>query len=189
LAHQTDERWGLDSQKIHADTRRESMKEVCSTCHQARFVDNFFVQYEALLELYDSKYAKPGSELYQAVVAVLKTDPEYVKFSHPIDWTWFEIWHHEGRRARHAASMQAPDYTHWHGTYDLAKHWMTMFVPEIKEIIHEYEGRAPNEVKALAEKLDEVTNSDNWKWSINKEDPSVKEAREKRQQEFNARYK
>jgi hypothetical protein len=66
---------------------------------------------------------------------------------------------------------------------------MTKFVPEIKEVIHEYEGRAPNEVKALAEKLDEVTNSDNWKWSINKEDPSVKEAREKRQKEFNARYK
>jgi hypothetical protein len=34
-----------------------------------------------------------------------------------------------------------------------------------------------------------VTNSDNWKWSINKEDPSVKEAREKRQKEFDARYK
>jgi hypothetical protein len=165
------------------------MKDVCSNCHQARFVNNFFVQYEGLLDLYDSKYAKPGLELYQAVVAVLKTDPEYAKFSHPIDWTWFEIWHHEGRRARHAASMQAPDYTHWHGTYDLAKHWMTKFVPEIKDIIHEYGDRAPNEVKALEEKLDEVTHSDNWKWSINKEDPSVKEAREKRQKAFDARYK
>jgi hydroxylamine dehydrogenase len=112
-----------------------------------------------------------------------------VKFSHPIDWTWFEIWHHEGRRARHAAAMQAPDYTHWHGTYDLAKHWMTKFVPEIKGIIHEYKEMAPEEVKALQEKLDEVNNSDNWKWSINKEDPSVKEAREKRQKAFDARYK
>ena len=25
-----------------------------------------------------------------------------------------EIWHHEGRVARHGASMMAPDYTHWH---------------------------------------------------------------------------
>ena len=85
--------------------------------------------------------------------------------------------------------MQAPDYTHWHGTYDLAKHWMTKFVPEIKGIIHEYKEMAPEEVKALQEKLDEVNNSDNWKWSINKEDPALKKARQERQEEFRARYK
>jgi hypothetical protein len=84
--------------------------------------------------------------------------------------------------------MMAPDYTHWHGTYDLAKHWMTKYVPEIKEIIHEYRDQAPEEVKALQAKLEEVTNSDDWKWSVNKEDPGVKKAREKRQEEFNARY-
>jgi hypothetical protein len=188
LSHETDKRWNLASQKIHADTRRENMEDVCINCHQARFVDNFFVQYEGLLDLYDSKYAKPGLELYAAVAAVLKTDPEYAKFSHPIDWTWFEIWHHEGRRARHAAAMQAPDYTHWHGTYDLAKHWMSKFVPEIKEVIREYKDTAPNEVRALQEKLAEVTNSDDWKWSINKEDPALKKAREARQEEFKARY-
>jgi hypothetical protein len=189
LAHETDKRWNLASQKIHADTRRENMEDVCSNCHQARFVYNFFVQYEGMLDLYDEKYAQPGLELYKAAAAVLKTDPDYAKFSHPIDWTWFEIWHHEGRRVRHAAAMQAPDYTHWHGSYDLAKHWMTKFVPEIKDIIHEYKEKAPEEVKALEEKLDEVNNSDNWKWSINKEDPAVKKARQERQEEFGARYK
>ena len=35
----------------------------------------------------------------------------------------------------------------------------------------------------------EVQNSDDWKWSLNKEDPAVKAAREKRQEEFKARYK
>jgi hypothetical protein len=188
LSHETDKRWNLASQEIHADTRRANMVDVCLNCHQARFVGNFFIQYESLLDLYDDKYAVPGLELYEAVVAVLKTDPEYAKFSHPIDWTWFEIWHHEGRRARHAAAMMAPDYTHWHGTYDLAKHWMSKFVPEIKDIIHEYEDTAPNEVKALEEKLAEVSHSDNWKWSLNKEDPALKKAREKRQGEFKARY-
>jgi hypothetical protein len=189
LSHETDKRWNLPSQKIHATARRANMLDVCINCHQGRFVDNFFTQYEALLDLYDSKYAVPGLELYGAVAAVLKTDPEYAKFSHPIDWTWFEIWHHEGRRARHAAAMMAPDYTHWHGTYDLAKHWMSKFIPEIKDIIHEYKDTAPNEVKALEEKLAEVSNSDDWKWSLNKEDPAVKAAREKRQEEFKARYK
>ena len=188
LSHETDKKWNLDSQKIHADTRRENMLDVCQNCHQETFANNFFIQYEGILDLYDQKYAQPGLELYKAATAVLKTNPDYVKFVHPIDWTWFEIWHHEGRRTRHAASMQAPDYTHWHGTYDLAKHWMTKFVPEIEDIIHEYKKSAPKEVKALEETLNEVRNTDNWKWSINKEDPAVKQARTKRQEEFRSRY-
>ena len=85
--------------------------------------------------------------------------------------------------------MQAPDYTHWHGTYDLAKNWMTKFVPEIKDIIHDYGDSAPKEVAALKELLHEVQNSDDWKWSINREDPAVKAARQKRQAEFEERYK
>ena len=44
-------------------------------------------------------------------------------------------------------------------------------------------------VKALEEKLAAVSHSDDWKWSLNKEDPAVKAAREKRQEEFKARYK
>ena len=83
------------------------MNDVCTACHQQRFVDNFFVQYEALIDLYDSKYATPGEALYKAAVAVLKTNPDYVKFSEPIDFIWFELWHHEGRRARHAAARWA----------------------------------------------------------------------------------
>jgi len=190
LSHETDAKWGLSSASITADRRRENMIDVCLACHQQRFVDNFFVQYEGLLDLYESKYAAPGERLYTAAVAVLKTDPGYTKFNRGIDWTWFEIWHHEGRRTRHAAAMMAPDYTHWHGTYDLAKHWMTKFIPEIEEILDEFEDRpeAEQQVADLKRVLDEVQHMDPWKWSINKEDPEAKEARQKRQQEFLERY-
>ncbi len=188
LSHETDKKWGLDSATIHADVRREKMVDVCLSCHQDAFVRNFFVQYEGLIELYDEKYAKPGEMLHKAAAKVLMTDPSYAKFSHPIDFTWFELWHHEGRRARHAAAMQAPDYTHWHGTYDLAKNWQTKFIPELKGIIEEYRGTAPKEVAALEATLDEVLHTDNWKWSINEEDDDVKKAREKRQKAFRARY-
>ena len=41
---------------------------------------------------------------------------------------------------------------------------------------------------ALRELLAEVQNSDNWKWSINKEDAATKEKRKKRQAEFKERY-
>jgi len=189
-SHETDKKWNLSSAAITADERRKKMLDVCQTCHQQRFAESFFIQYEGLLDLYETKYAAPGEKLYQAATAVLKTDPDYNKFGHVIDWTWFEIWHHEGRRARHAAAMMAPDYTHWHGTYDLAKHWMTKYIPEIKEIIHEYEDNpaAAEQVAALQKTLEEVQNSDAWKWSINKEDEAVKAKRKERQEEFTERY-
>ena len=189
LAHETDEKWGLASASVHADTRRENMIDVCISCHQRNFVDNFFIQYESLIEMYDSKYATPGEALYKAAVKVLKTDPTYAKFTRPLDFTWFELWHHEGRRARHAASMQGPDWTHWHGTYDLAKNWQIHFIPQLRDVIEDYKETAPSEVAELEKLLDEVLNSDNWKWSINKEDQAVKDARAKRQKEFQERYK
>jgi len=44
-------------------------------------------------------------------------------------------------------------------------------------------------VAALERDLEEMVNSDNLKWALNKEDPKIKEARERRQSEFKARYK
>ena len=34
-------------------------------------------------------------------------------------------------RARHGASMMGPDYTHWHGMYEVSKHFYTKFLPEV----------------------------------------------------------
>ena len=39
----------------------------------------------------------------------------------------------EGRRARHGASMLGPDYTHWHGMYEVGKHFYTEFLPAVIE--------------------------------------------------------
>jgi len=189
LSHLTDTKWNLRSASITADQRRENMVDVCMACHENNFVRNFFTQYEGLIDLYDQKYAEPGLELYKRATAVLKTDPDYAKFSHPVDWTWFELWHHEGRRARHAASMQAPDYTHWHGTYELARNWMSKYIPELEGIVAEYRERAPQETAALEQAIDAVMHSENWKWALNKEDPKIKRARQKRQDAFKARYK
>ena len=31
--------------------------------------------------------------------------------------------------------MMGPDYTHWHGTYEIAKHWYMKYVPELEKLI------------------------------------------------------
>ena len=52
-----------------------------------------------------------------------------------IDWIYWELWHHEGRRARHGASMMGPDYAWWHGMYEVAKHFYSHFLPEVEQIL------------------------------------------------------
>jgi hypothetical protein len=194
LAHTTDKRWKLESANFTGDQRRKNMEKVCISCHNKNFTDNFFVQYEALLDLYHEKFAKPGMDLYKKATELLKAlkGKEYAKFAQLIDFTWFEIWHHEGRRARHAASMMAPDYTHWHGTYEVAKHWYGKYVPELKELIEEGKHSDNKDAQKLADELEkmleDVTKSENHKWSIGQESEADKKVRLERQKEYDAGY-
>jgi len=40
-------------------------------------------------------------------------------FDEPIDFTYFNLWHHWGRTAKFGAWMQGPDYSQWHGAYEV----------------------------------------------------------------------
>ncbi|MGR0481541.1 MAG: multiheme c-type cytochrome [Candidatus Electronema sp. V4] len=192
--HTVDAGWGLTSAKITGDERRTNMKKVCISCHNVNFTDNFFIQYEELMKLYHEKFGEPGLKLYAAATKVLKAikGKEYVQFAQAIDFTWYEIWHHEGRRARHGAAMMAPDYTHWHGTYEVAKHWAAKYIPELKELIEQGKGSANKEAVAAAEELEtlltETLNSDNHKWFLGKEDEADKAERAKNAEAFKAKY-
>ena len=162
-----DAKMGLASAELKWDKRRENMQDVCAACHTEEYVNNFYIQYDSLIELYNNKYALPGKELMAAAKPLLKT----AKFSNKVEWTWFELWHHEGRRARMAASMMAPDYTHWHGTYDLAKHWYTKFVPQLEDLIAKGKkagGEKAKAADALQKKLDEVLSNEDHKWYLGK---------------------
>ncbi|MCF8089988.1 MAG: hypothetical protein K9L23_18235 [Desulfotignum sp.] len=114
------------------EERRGAMQEVCKSCHGVNHVRDFYKQLDDLVHLYNNKFAKPGVEL----VDMLKADGiwENTGFQHKIGFTWFEIWHHEGRRARMAAAMFAPDYTHWHGMYEIARNFYHEFLPEVQEL-------------------------------------------------------
>ncbi len=76
-------------------------------------------------------------------------------FSNNIEWTFWELWHHEGRSARHGAAMMGPDYTWWHGIYEVAKNFYFKFIPEAIE----YDD---SEVNAYIEKLLETDPMHSW---------------------------
>ncbi len=184
----SDKKMGLPGAKIGWETRRKNMQKVCLSCHNTNYVEAFYLQYDELIKLYNNKFAIPGLKLMELAKPLLKP----VKFSNKLDFTWFEIWHHEGRRARHGASMMGPDYTHWHGTYEVAKHWYTKFVPELEELIEKglASGKAGKvgAAKALRVGLDEVLNSPDHRWYLGKMSEQDKAERERRANEFKQRY-
>jgi hydroxylamine dehydrogenase len=53
-------------------------------------------------------------------------------FDEPIDFVYFELWHHWGRTAKFGGWMQGPDYTQWHGAYELLSD-----MAELKEMVAE----------------------------------------------------
>ena len=164
----TDKKMGSPSAAIGWEERRDSMKDVCSTCHTENYIDAFYMQYDGVVNLYADKFAKPAKALVTLAKPLLKP----AKFSNHLDWIWFELWHHEGRRMRMGASMMAPDITHWHGSYEVAKHFYGKFIDEIETLIDQGEqsGNAKKvaAAKALQAKLHEILNTDNHKWYLNK---------------------
>lgn len=184
----SDAKMGLPGANIKWQERRANMTDVCVACHSDSTVTSFYMQYDGLIDLYHRKFADPGLKLMELAKPLLKP----VKFSNKIDFIWFELWHHEGRRARHGASMQGPDYTHWHGTYEIAKHWYIKFFPELEHLIEDGlesgDATKVEAAKALQVGLDEVINSKEHRWYVGKMTDEERAERKKRADEFKARY-
>jgi hypothetical protein len=110
--------------------RRAAMKAVCLNCHGPSHVEGFYAQFDDLVSLYNEKFAKPAQQLMDSLIAdkVLRQE---APFEHEVQWTFYELWHHQGRRARMGASMMGPDYTHWHGMYEVAKSYYLDFLPQV----------------------------------------------------------
>ncbi len=112
---------------------REKMKNVCLACHSPAWTDGHFVRLDAVVKSYNDDYFKP----MKAKVGKLY-DKKLLDKKNPMDEKLeielYELWHHEGRRARFGAAMMAPDYAWWHGFYEMKKRCM-----EIDEMIDELE--------------------------------------------------
>ncbi len=118
----------ISKHKDNWKAKRGSMQEVCLNCHQSAFVDGHYYQYDALVELYNEKFAKPAT----AIIKMVKEKgllERKAAFSNDIEWEYWELWHHEGRRARMGAAMMGPDYTWWHGIYDVAHNFYFKLIP------------------------------------------------------------
>lgn len=125
----------ISKRKENWEEKLAAMQDVCAACHGAPFVENFYLQFDAFVEFYNNKFAIPAKEIRRLLMdeGIISEDD----FDDKIDWTYWELWHHEGRRARHGASMSGPDYAWWHGIYDVAKAFYNHLLPEAREACEE----------------------------------------------------
>jgi len=170
--------------------RRKDMKDVCSSCHTSTYVDNFYAQYDGAVHQYNDKFGTPATEIYKKLrsTGLISAD---VTFDDEIEWTYFYLWHHEGRRARMGAAMFAPDYTQWHGFFEVADRFYTHFLPRVNEIVEQARAEGGEKAKAAEEVAAMVTavlDRDEHKWFTGNESEAVKEARRKAAEEFRKRY-
>lgn len=87
------------------------------------------------------------------------------QFDEEIEWTWFYLWHHESRRARHGASMMAPDYAQWHGMFEVAEGFQMEFIPQAREIAeHAKEEGTIDEFDDVDKIVNEILDRPEHKW-------------------------
>lgn len=118
--------------KDNSEQKKKEMQKVCMNCHGPEWYNNFYTQYYNTVKIYDETFGKPASE----IIARLRQRGKIttVPFDEEIEWIYFELWHHEGRRVRHGAAMMGPDYVQWHGFYEVAKHFYSKFLPEARAL-------------------------------------------------------
>jgi cytochrome c553 len=142
------------------EERRENMKGACKNCHGTTHVDNFYIQFDDLVVLYNEKFAKPAKKFMDELKADGALNPRS-PFEKEVQWVFWELWHHEGRRARHGASMNGPDYTHWHGMYEVAKHFYRKFLPAVVKAAAD---KSPALKKKYQEKLKKFLEKEEHLW-------------------------
>ena len=113
------------------EAKRTAMKDVCGRCHAPAFVDAFYKSFDDTIDLWNTKFAQPAQNIMNALREAGKLTP--TPFDEEIEWTFYRLWHHEGRRARMGASMQGPDFVQWHGFFEAAENFYMRLLPQARE--------------------------------------------------------
>ena len=109
--------------KTNWEVERKKMQAVCNQCHGATWTESHYASLDAAVKNYNEVYFAPAKKVLDELYAKKLLD-EKPFFNENLEWEFYELWHHEGRRARMDTAMMAPDYAWWHGFYECKKRYM-----------------------------------------------------------------
>lgn len=118
------------------ERRRQAMSLVCVECHGKGFTESFMRQFDAVVELYNTKFGEPARAIMAGLYERGLLTP--TAFDEPIEFTYWELWHDEGARARHGASMMSPNHAWWEGMYLVGRNFYARFLPEARAAAGEH---------------------------------------------------
>ncbi len=105
------------------------MQNVCRECHNEEFIETFYADADAATEAVNDWVIQSDEMVAPLKEAGLMTA---APFDEPIDFTYFELWHHWGRTAKFGTWMQGADYVQWHGAYEILAD-----LAELEEMVEE----------------------------------------------------
>ena len=177
-----------ERERLVVDTwedKRGRMKQVCSHCHTPDYISGFYEQYDDLVILYNEKFAKPGQQIMAALVETeALTHEDAVRRRDRVDLV-LPLAPRRAAERRHGASMMAPDYTHWHGMYEVAERFYMELVPQTRELIEE--GRRDGHgagASRVAKVLDDILSRPEHAWF----EEGAENATERVREEMERRY-
>lgn len=93
-----------------------NMKQVCTQCHTQPLIDRVYKEADAVVDATNQKV-----QAAKDIMDGLRKDGTLTgpPFSQPIDFTYFNLWHYDGRTSKHGAFMGGADFVQWHGNYEL----------------------------------------------------------------------
>ncbi len=112
---------------------RDKMKTICLQCHGKAWVDGHYDMLDKVVEDYNEIYFKPAKKMLDTMYEKGLLDKTKF-FDEDLEVEYYELWHHEGRRARMGAMMMAPDYAWWHGFYE-CKNRFNRYMKEARHLL------------------------------------------------------
>lgn len=123
--------------KTNWQVERDKMKAVCLQCHANKWVDDHYTKLDKVVAEYNDVYYTPAKAMLDNLYSKNLLDSTKF-FDEHLEVEFYELWHHEGRRARMGTAMMAPDYAWWHGFYECKKRF-NMFMEESNHLIDKNE--------------------------------------------------
>jgi len=144
---------------IYSDDRREKMIGACLNCHNDTYVDNFYDQYDQFVESYNENLAEPAQKFMDMLEkdGVINANAPFEK---PVQWAYWDLWHHGSRQARHGASMMGPSITR-QGMYEVSENFYSRFLPAVIDAAAE---SGPEMEKKYRKMVEEELSSAEHKW-------------------------